>query len=508
MATRMQQRRGTAAQWDAANPILAAGEIGFVTDTGQFKIGDGVNNWSSLGIFKDFGDLDGNGFVLDSEKGQPNGVATLTANGNIPISQLGALIDGAPETLNTLKEIGDFVNTVDNAVSNHSILTENVHGITNTANIVYTDDLTDALAQNVTDRNAAITAAETAANAYTDSHLADEVATLNTAITSAGTTANTYTDNKIADEVTNRNNAIAESVSDHNDATTNVHGIGDTSLLATKAYAELKASDAQTAAISAAGSAADTKVSDHNSDTTNVHGITDSANLVYTGDSRLSDTRTPSDGSVTDAKIDTNGLSQSSIVNLTTDLAAKAALVSPALTGTPTAPTAQAGTNTTQIATTEFVSTAVAALVAAAPGTLDTLNEIAAAINNDADFATTIIADLATKITQDDLDAATLVNYNEQTSSYTLALSDNTNLVEMNSSSSNTVTIPADSAVAFPVGSSVDIFQRGTGQTTLVAGSGVTLLYTPGLKLRARYSAATCIKRSANTWIVTGDLTA
>ncbi len=493
MATRMQQRRGTAAQWDAANPILAAGEIGFVTDTGQFKIGDGVNNWSSLGIFKDFGDLDGNGFVLDSEKGQPNGVATLTANGNIPISQLGALIDGAPETLNTLKEIGDFVNTVDNAVSNHGILTENVHGITNTANIVYTDDLTDALAQNVTDRNAALTAQATS---------------LNTAIETAETSANSYTDGKIADEVTNRNNAIAESVSDHNDATTNVHGIGDTSLLATKAYAELKASDAQTAAISAAGSAADTKVSDHNSDTTNVHGITDSANLVYTGDSRLSDTRIPSDGSVTDAKIDANGLSQSSIVNLTTDLAAKAALVSPALTGTPTAPTAAAGTNTTQIATTEFVGTAVAALIAAAPGTLDTLNEIAAAINNDADFATTIIADLATKITQNDLDAATLVNYNEQTSSYTLALSDNTNLIEMNSSSSNTVTIPADSAVAFPVGSSVDIFQRGTGQTTLVAGSGVTLLYTPGLKLRARYSAATCIKRSANTWIVTGDLTA
>lgn len=57
----------------------------------------------------------------------------------------------------------------------------------------------------------------------------------------------------------------------------------------------------------------------------------------------------------------TGAQAQSTIVNLTTDLAAKAALASPALTGTPTAPTATAGTNTTQIATTAFVGTAVAA---------------------------------------------------------------------------------------------------------------------------------------------------
>ena len=41
MATRMQQRRGTAAQWTGANPTLAAGEIGYETDTGKFKIGNG-----------------------------------------------------------------------------------------------------------------------------------------------------------------------------------------------------------------------------------------------------------------------------------------------------------------------------------------------------------------------------------------------------------------------------------------------------------------------------------
>lgn len=79
-------------------------------------------------------------------------------------------------------------------------------------------------------------------------------------------------------------------------------------------------------------------------------------------------------------------------------LAAKAPLNSPALTGTPTAPTAAGGTNTTQIATTAFVAAAVAALIDGAPGAIDTLNELAAALGNDPDFATTITNALAAKM--------------------------------------------------------------------------------------------------------------
>lgn len=75
-----------------------------------------------------------------------------------------------------------------------------------------------------------------------------------------------------------------------------------------------------------------------------------------------------------------------------------APLASPALTGTPTAPTATAGTNTTQVATTAFVKTAVDNVVAAAPGALDTLNELAAALGNNASFSTTVTNSLATKL--------------------------------------------------------------------------------------------------------------
>jgi hypothetical protein len=108
MATRMQQRRGTASQWTAANPILNAGEIGFESDNNKFKIGDGVNHWNNLSYFVD-------------------------AN---------TLIDGAPGLLNTLNELaaalGDdpsFFTTVATNLSNHESDTTNVHGIADTAEL-------------------------------------------------------------------------------------------------------------------------------------------------------------------------------------------------------------------------------------------------------------------------------------------------------------------------------------------------------------------------------------
>lgn len=80
------------------------------------------------------------------------------------------------------------------------------------------------------------------------------------------------------------------------------------------------------------------------------------------------------------------------------DVSGAAPLASPALTGTPTAPTATTATNSTQIATTAFVQAVVSALIDAAPGTLDTLNEIAAALGDDPNFAATITTELATKL--------------------------------------------------------------------------------------------------------------
>ncbi|MEW5714570.1 phage tail protein [Pseudomonas sp. SB113] len=79
----------------------------------------------------------------------------------------------------------------------------------------------------------------------------------------------------------------------------------------------------------------------------------------------------------------------------------KANLASPAFTGTPTAPTAAVGTRTKQLSTTEFVQLAIESIVAAAPGSLDTLKELADALGGDPNFATTVINALALKAEKD-----------------------------------------------------------------------------------------------------------
>ena len=92
-------------------------------------------------------------------------------------------------------------------------------------------------------------------------------------------------------------------------------------------------------------------------------------------------------------------ITNSNIVQLTeTQTLTNKTLTSPSLTGTPTAPTAGSTTNTTQIATTEFVQTRIGEVIDSAPGALDTLNELAAAINDDASFASTVTTNLGTKL--------------------------------------------------------------------------------------------------------------
>ncbi|ELS8837850.1 TPA: tail fiber protein, partial [Escherichia coli] len=94
-----------------------------------------------------------------------------------------------------------------------------------------------------------------------------------------------------------------------------------------------------------------------------------------------------------------------------TDLAAHIAAVdphtqyatkaSPTFTGTPTAPTPANGDNSKKLATTEFVAKALAALAGSAPETLDTLKELADALGNDPNFATTVLNKLAEKLAKD-----------------------------------------------------------------------------------------------------------
>lgn len=98
----------------------------------------------------------------------------------------------------------------------------------------------------------------------------------------------------------------------------------------------------------------------------------------------------------------------------------------------------------------------------------------------------------------------------EKSSSYTLALTDKNKFIKMNvTSTANTVTVPTNASVAFPVGSQIHIIQYGTGKTQVIPVSGTVTIYaTPGTYLRAQYSSATLLKCDTNIWMLMGDLSA
>lgn len=103
-----------------------------------------------------------------------------------------------------------------------------------------------------------------------------------------------------------------------------------------------------------------------------------------------------------------------------------------------------------------------------------------------------------------------VIPINEQTSSYTLVLSDAGKMIDMNVASANTITIPPNSSVPFDIGTQIIIRQKGAGQTTITAGSGVTINVASslGLKLSEQYAVAGIIKVATDIWSAFGDIKA
>lgn len=282
MATLIQIRRDTEANWISNNPILASGEIAFSTDQYKIKIGDGVSNWSSLGYM----------------------TATPTEIAAQIDAAVSGLVDSAPGVLDTLNELAaainddpNFFSTVATNLSNHEADTTNIHGIADTSLLATTSYVDTAESDAVT-----------SANAYSDS-LAINYDPAGSA-SAAQTAAQSYADSLAVNYDPAGSAATAES---------NANSYADS--LAVNYDPAGSASTAE----SNANSYTDSVVSTHNTDTTSVHGIPDTANLVYTNDSRLSDSRTPTAHASTHTSggSDEITVAQSQVTNLTTDLASK-----------------------------------------------------------------------------------------------------------------------------------------------------------------------------------------
>ena len=549
----MQQRRGTKDQWTAANPILAAGEIGFETDTSKFKMGNGSSTWSALTYF---------------------------ANA----AELANIIDGAPDLLNTLNELAaaigddpDFINTVAQGLTAHQNDSTMVHGIVDTALLATTGDVNAAATGAATelgahasdttlvhgiadtsllattgDVNAAATAASTALGVHealtedvhgiadtsllvTQQELLDAVS--NAEVNQADL-AGVGIDWNSADEQFDIDSTVAtkeyadDAVTAHNDLTQNVHGIADTALLATKSYAD----DAETDAITAAeaytdllvGDASidgttgntvaakiadvedyvDSQIDSHVSVTTNVHGIADTTKIVLKDalsttldgalivEGNLTVNGTNFSASATSITIEDNmlQLAHENAAN-TVDLGLVVGYNDGAAKHSGIVRDVSANSWKLFKGVTSEPSTTVDFT----QGSLDDL-----ALNN-----LTAAGVVFTDGTQTKEGVPSRTPIVQKSASYSLStLTHRDSMIEVSSASGTTITIPAEASVNYPIGTTIDILQTNTGQVTIAGAAGVTVNATPGLKLRTRWSSATLMKRAADTWVVYGDLTA
>ena len=267
------------------------------------------------------------------------------------------------------------------------------------------------------------------------------------------------------------------------------------------------------------------------------------------------------DGAVTSAKIANativNGdisasaeIATSKISGLDTALGLLAPIASPTFTGTVSGITKTMvglGSADNTADTAKPVSTAQAAAIATAkseviteilgagvPAALNTLDELAAALGDDANYAATVTTSLGLKAplasptftgtvtvaaagvaftdgtqTKAGIPSLTTIGteisaaYNLSTGG--LALRDQ--LVPV--AGTRAITIPTNTTTDFPIGTSIDFYQAsGTGANFVAADGTVTILRTPGLTLRTTYSSATLTKVATNTWLLAGDLTA
>jgi hypothetical protein len=675
---RIQVRRGTAAQWTSANPVLEAGEMGLETDTKYIKFGDGTSTWSALGYANDPGFLDLSNQLVNyvelTDIGAVSGVAGLDSSKNLLVpgasiivegstnnefettltvtnptadrtitfpdatgtvalmSDITALVDSAPGTLDTLNELaaalGDDANfavTVTNALNSLSNGKQAVVANVTDTEIGYLDGVTSAIQTQLNAKQAVVSGVTSTQIGYLDgvtsgiqaqidakqakvanvtdteighldgvtSGIQSQLDAKQAVVSGVTSTQIGYLDG-VTSSIQTQLNAKASSsdLSSHASDTTGIHGIADTAALATITQANTAASNAESNAITAAGiaaaSAIATAVTNHENDTTSVHGIADTSVLTT-----ASNTQTLTNKTLTSPKINEDVAITATATELNYVDGVTSAIQTQLDAKALSSDLSSHATDTTSIH--GISDTAQLAYLNAANQTFTGNMEVDGNIVVDGNLtvngtsfnasSTTIVIEdnmvqLAHQNSANTVDLGLVVAYNDgtakhsglvrdvsanewklfkgvtteptttvdftqgslddlelnnlaaagiiftdgtqtkegvpsqttiiqKTAAYTLsALTERDDLIEVSHTGGTAVdiTIPTDSTLNFPIGTSIDVLRTNTGGVRVVGAVGVTVNSTPGAFLRAQWSSATLFKRAANTWVLIGDL--
>jgi hypothetical protein len=510
-----------------------------VTDEPTTTVNFAQANLDNLALFN----LDSN--AINSVNLTVTGVATLPANAILPANIVSAAI--TTEKLAT------------DAVENVKIKDGAVNAAKIEADSVITSKIQDSAVTAAKVANNAVTEDKIAVNAVTDSKIATDAVTegkiANNSVTGQKIAAGAITETKIVNSAVTTdkiadlaitNGKVADgalTVSKIADLGTSLAALapaasptftGTVVLPSTTSIGNLTSTeigylDGITSSVQEQISAAAAALSSHESDTTNIHGIADTSLLATTANVATAKTEAiDAAGTAADTKVSTAvaALTKSSVGLANVDNTADSAK-----------PVSTAQADAIATAKSEAIADATAqvnAVIAAAPAALNTLDELAAALGDDANFASTVTTGLAAKapiasptFTGTVTVAAAGVAFTDKVqtkagipSLTTIAteVSSNTSLDALGTdaavrdslvplSGAVNVSFEATGNAKYAIGSSINFYQSsGTGAN--ITGSGVTILATPGATLRTTNSSVTATKVAATTWLLAGDLRA
>ena len=490
MASRIRIRRGTTTQWNSSTKILESGEFGMDTTLNKIKIGNGTSLWNNLPFLH------------------------IAPHESFEVAQdaIGESLSAGTGLTKTYDDPNNtIILSVDSTIANKTYVDTAVSGLGNTSATTYVPlsllGNVDGVAE--LDQNGFVPDSQIAATIARDTEIPSTTDSL-----TEGTTNKYFTDERAQDAV---GNSVGTGLS-YNDTTGAVSV--DTSVIATKTYADSAATTVFNNILASAPAALNTLdelAAAINDDQNFAATVTTALGTKLSTATATSDYLKIADATstyLTSSSASTNYLLKTQpaldyqIFNSGTGGYLVNGVFNGPITLTPGKPariSIQASGHPFWFQTSYGAYTEANVYETGIEGSGTSTGQIVILLPSSAPQLYYVCQNHSTMKGVVLIEPSSMLSSSVvKTGSYTPVLKDMGTMIEMSGGGTLTIT---DTGDAIPVGTTYEVLQTGTSQVT-IAGDGFTPNATPGLKLRTQWSSATIIKRATNSWVVLGDLSA